>query len=141
MSYYMIVSSDTSLDYYPRNKPYSFKIKLPSVYTFSGLWKIALLDIVLKEDRMNGSNQLYVCSNICSDTFVNGEHYQLLRKVIPSTFGKWSQEFGLVQYQPINKTEITDIEFYIKDEKNVAASFLNEPVTLTLHFRAYPFIY
>ncbi|MES9902425.1 MAG: hypothetical protein ABW168_07050 [Sedimenticola sp.] len=140
MSLYLTVSSETSLAYFPDNKPYQFKIKLSSEKTFVGLWKVALLDIVLKDEEMRG-NQLYIYANICGESFVNGEHGQLLRKVIPYNRNRWSQEFQVIRYNPVNKTDITDIEFYIKDYHNNTASFLIKPVTLTLHFRAYPFLY
>jgi hypothetical protein len=50
MSYYMIVRSDQHLEYYPDNKPCSFKIKLRQNIDLNGVWKIALTEITLGED-------------------------------------------------------------------------------------------
>ena len=41
-------------------------------------------------------------------------------------------------YLPILKQEIYELEFYIETEAGDLASFLSEPLMITLRFKSYP---
>lgn len=70
---------------------------------------------------------------------VDGEKKPLLRKFLCNTTGNWTSNFTNPQYVSVKQNEIYDIDMYITDKNNNLASFLNQPVTLTLHFKSYPF--
>ena len=63
----------------------------------------------------------------------------LLRRLINDHVGYWAEIYELPNYVPVKRSEITDIEFYIKDEAGNYASLLTNPVSITLHFRSFPF--
>jgi len=71
---------------------------------------------------------------------LDGENENLLRVLKSQRAGSWTQSFDTPQYFSITKSEIRDLEIHIKDVKGNFASFLKKPVTITLHFRQYPFL-
>ena len=138
MSFYMTVNSDANLDYFPDNKPYHFKTHLQTALNLSGIWKVSLVDISMYDPSKHSSN-LYIHSDICGESILDGEKENILRMIKAYRSGKWSQESINFHYISVNKSDIRDIEFSIKDKKGILASFLQMPVTITLHFRSYPF--
>ena len=59
--------------------------------------------------------------------------YHLRRK------NQWIYSFESAFYRPILKKEIYEMEFHIETVTGELASFLNQPLMLTLHFKKYPF--
>lgn len=49
--------------------------------------------------------------------------------------------FDNLLYISTIKIEVVDMEFYLTDENGDLAKFLPQPVSLTLHFKSYPFFY
>ena len=47
--------------------------------------------------------------------------------------------YNTLYYIPVVKTELNEIEVVLKKETGVVADNLKNPVTLVIHFRAYPF--
>ena len=142
MSFYVTVNSDECLQYFPENMPYHFRTHLQSSQYLNGNWKVALLDIQMSETGKNGrliKDNLYIHCDVCSESILDGEKENLLRMVKSVRPGKWTQEFLHPHYITVNKSEIRDIEFYIKSKTGELLSFFKKPVTLTLHFRSYPF--
>lgn len=140
MSFYVIVNSNQSLDFFPNNTPSYFCVHLKTPLQLQGIWKVGLSEIYIHENHIVSSHRhLYVYTNICGESIVDGESQPLLRRLISNENGSWMNIFQPVFYLTVNKTQIYDIEFYIKTDSNQLASFLSSPVTLTLHFKAYPF--
>lgn len=138
MSFYIIVSSDKSLEYFPLNKPYHYRSFLKSPLILPGIWKVGLTEIELTKTQ---NKQLYVYSNICSETMIDGEMQPLLRRVFKSVEKEPSYKiYNPIFYTDVKKTQIYDVEIYIKDDTNELATYLKEPVTITLHFKSYPFL-
>lgn len=133
MSFYMIINSNKNLDIYPYNKPHKFRTYLQTPVTLKSKWKVALVDIKLTAD-----NDMYVYSNICGDTIVDGDKRSLLRRICCSSNSEYYQ-FDQLTYIPLTKSELRDIEILITDEQGQQASFLRSSVSLTLHFRSYPY--
>ena len=138
MSFYMTVNSDMSIVYFPNNKPYQFKTHLQSSINLNGNWKVSLVDISMSDSSKKSYN-LYIHSDICGESILDGDKENILRMVKAYRSGRWTQECINHQYISINKSEIRDIEFSIRNKKGELASFLQNPVTITLHFRSYPF--
>lgn len=142
-NFYFRAQSDdkTNLDYFPNNTAHKFKIHLSKPLNLSGIWKIALCDIHINDSKqISYMNQLYVFCSIVDTSILNGRQEQhLLRSVELNRKGNWTNIYHQLYYENVNKTHIFDIEIYITDRSLRLATFLTKPLTITLHFRQYPF--
>lgn len=59
----------------------------------------------------------------------------LFRRVVQTISRKWGVIYEAPIYLSMNKKEIYEFEIYIKDVEDRSASFLQEPVLITLHFK------
>lgn len=139
MSLYAILGSNNSLNYFPHNKPYRFRSQLNVPLNMNGMWKVALMEAEISTS-LSKTDALYVYSNICGDSIVNGRSEPLLRRLMTAEPGNWSTILETPHYLPVKISEIYDIDIYITDETGELASFLNQPSTVTLHFKAFPFV-
>lgn len=143
-NFYLTVDSNdaNNLTFYPDNKAWKFKVHLDVPLNLSGSWKVALTDIFVRDNnKITYVNNLYIHCDLAGESIMNGERRQsLLRMVHYVKKGNWTHQYTLPYYVDVNKSLIFDIEFYIKDRKSEYASFLKQPVTLTLHFRHFPFL-
>lgn len=140
MSHYVIIHSDESAEYFPGNRSFHFRTHFQSPLNLDGVWKVALVDINLATNSPKTKQNVYMYSDICSESFVDGEKENLLRVLRVQKVANWSQTFDSPFYITVNKSEIRDIEILIKTGKGDFASFLTDRVTITLHFRQYPFL-
>ena len=130
MSYYIICQSDQNPQYYPDNAPCSFKTKLRQTLELNGQWEIALTEITLREEHAK-DDTLYIYTNICGESVINGVNAPLLRRaVVPNNA---NTIFTPYYYLPVIKSEINEIEFNLETERGRAASHLAKPVTVVLH--------
>lgn len=130
MSLYMICRSDQNLDYYPENKPHSFKIKLRQSLDLNRFWRIALTEITLKEGNKK-EDTLYIYSNICGESCINGVNVPLLRRVVVNN--NKNTIFTSGYYVPVIKSEINEIEFTLENELGAAAKHIKNPITIVVH--------
>jgi len=97
---------------------------------------VALVDMFISESNVKYRYILYLH---CDGCILDGENENLLRMVKSTRAGNCTQSFNTPQYVPVNKSEIRELEIYIKDAKGNFSTFLKKPVTVTLHFKSYPF--
>lgn len=142
-SFYLVVDSDNSknLQYYPDNKPWKFKVCFDTPLNFPGFGTVALTDVFIRDSsKTTYVNNLYVHCNIAGESILNGERREyLLRMVHFVKMGNWTHKYSTPYYVNVNKSQIFEMEIYITNRQSEDASFLKQPVTLTLHFRQYPF--
>ena len=139
MSFYVIVNSDRNLDFFPNNKPYRFWTHLTSQLSLKGKWKIALVDVKIDVDVMLEHKDVYIYSNICGESIIDGSLKPLLRRICLRASDTGYYKFEHLSYVDVIKSELTDFEFYIKDEFNDACTFITQPVSLKLHLKSYPY--
>lgn len=141
MSIYAIVSSESSLQYFPQNKAYHFKCHLNTSLNLEGVWKVALLEANISSSKhLKALKPLYIYSNICGESIVDGDKQPILRKLMGNSPDNWDSVFNVGHYMPVKINSISDIDIYITTREGVLASFLDQPYSITLHFRAFPFI-
>ena len=84
MDQYMYITSNESDNYFLDNKPYKFKVRLKTPLTFHGLWKIGLIEFQAEVDTNRKQSSfpdwLYLISNICKESIVDGEEQPVLRR-------------------------------------------------------------
>lgn len=68
---------------------------------------------------------------------VDGEVQSVLRRIVFN--GQTPQIFNSPLYVDVIKNEITNLEIVIRNREGNLASFLTNPLSLTLHIKAYPF--
>jgi hypothetical protein len=131
------MSSDQCLDYFNLNTPYQFKSHLRNPLILNGLWKVALVeaDITTNYSR---EDSLYLHSNVCEESIVDGLEKPLLRRLISTSMGNWITIFDSPHYHPVRTNIVYNIEICITTEKDQLASFLNNTSTVTLHFKSFP---
>lgn len=144
-SFFLFIDSDSEQNktYFPDNTSTNFKIHLSEPLQLDNIWKVALTEIRIKEDnRTTFMGSLYVLCNLVDYSIVNGGQKQpILRRLQCNKKGNWTHKYESPHYLSIHKTQIFDIEFFILDDELKTPSFLKKTVSLTLHFRQYPFFH
>ena len=139
MSIYMVLNSDKHSNYFPQNKPYNFKAHLLRPMNLEGNWMVSLVDFKTGTSALFHED-VYMYCDMCGDSIIDGSMHPLLRRFLCSgNKGDFSSTFPDKQYKPVSKTYIEDIHIYLKDVAGKDASFLNQPVSITLHLKSYPF--
>lgn len=110
----MIVNSDQCQSFFPSNKAYHFRTHIKAPLSLEGTWKVALTEIYITESSPLPYKKLYLYSDICGDSIVDGEYHPLRRRLINDHVGYWVEIYELPNYIPVKRSEITDIEFYKK---------------------------
>lgn len=133
------IKSDESNLLFPENKPWHFKIHLKTPLIFHGKWTVSLLEFQASANKsrtLYSQNQtLFIYSNICGESIVNGEKKTLLRRVVQTKSRKWDVIYDAPIYLPMSEKEIYEFEIYLKDVQGRSASFLQDPLLITLHFK------
>jgi len=122
------MSSDRALTYFPQNNPYNFKTHLNAPLLLEGVWKVALVDV-----------DIISITSICGESIVEGEKKPLLRRLPATTRGNWSTNIEAPHYVSVKNNNIYDIDIYITTNQDELASLIDQPSTVTLHFKSFPF--
>ena len=101
----MVVSNEANLNIYPENRPFKFRTYLQTPLVLKSKWKVAIIDINLSQGQQ--SQDLYVYSDICSETIVDGSGQPLLKCICANTIAY--TEFKHLNYVSVTKSEIRDI--------------------------------
>lgn len=139
MSFYVIANSNQSLNLFPGNSPFHFRLHLNTPLILDGVWKVGLSEVYIQDNPVWTDHHLYIYCSVCDKSVIDGDSRALLRRLMPNENGLWKHIFNPTFYLTVSKSQINNIEFSIKTDTNKFASFLTQPVTLTLHFKHYPF--
>lgn len=153
MEKYIFVKSSESMDYYPENKPYDFKIHLDNALDLHGFWKIGITEFFTLSstkktviDKLTSKSittfehkSLFVYSNVCDFSSVNGHQQPLLRIIQADPSFGWNEKFYPAYYIPLRVTHLSDLHLYLKDDSHSPATFIDSDVWITLHLTRYPF--
>jgi hypothetical protein len=138
MSIYVTMSSDRALHYFPQNKSYNFKTHLNASHLLGGVWKVALVDVDIVSSTSK-TEAIYLYSSICGEYIVEGEKKPLLRRLPATIRGNWSTNIEAPLYVPVTNNNIYAIGINITTNQDDLASFIDQPSTVTLHFKSFPF--
>lgn len=131
------LKSDESNDFFPENKPWNFKVHLRSPLIFNGNWNVGLVEF--HASGQNSRNKtVNIFSNICGTSILQGGHTQILRRVTTQKDNHWDISVISPFYLPLYLKEIYEFDICINDINGQEASFLLQPVLLTLHFVRQP---
>jgi hypothetical protein len=127
MDRYVYLSSDESDAYFADNRVYKFKVHLKTPLTFNGVWKVGLLEFEaakVKTTKGKGDEALYVFTNICKESVLQGVEQPLLRRLQSNAKSGWSYVIEWVIYLPLKVRDRTEFEVYIKTSDGAVPSFL-----------------
>lgn len=139
MSVRMVLTSTDCSDYFD-NKPNCFRVQLNNQIPFEGYWSVALTEFSTESwISSKKKSELFVCCDICEETIVGGKDAPLLRRVC---LGQNPENiaFTVPYYIPVKICELQQICIYITDREGNLVSFLDGPVTVTLHFKKFPYV-
>lgn len=139
MSHFVIVNSDQCKEYFPNNTPYKFKSQLKVPLLMKGQWKVGVVEVDISSS-LGKTEPLYLHSNVCMESVLDGEEKPILRRLTAASGGDWSNIFTTPFYLPVKGNIIYEIELYLTDEEDNLQTFLNQTSTVTLHFQALPFV-
>lgn len=143
MDRYVYIKSDESNNYFLDNKVFRFKVHLKTPLSFHGFWKVGLVELHANVKKTIAKPKdiqaIYLFTNICKESIVNGEEQPLLRRLEKNSKNGWSYIFDTVLYLPVKRKELLEFEVHIKCEDGTVPSFLDSPLHMTLHFKQYPF--
>jgi hypothetical protein len=80
-NYYLYLTSEDSTDIPPENSPSDFTVELPRSLSLDGDWECCLKELCAPP----GSEVLYVCSDLCLESFACDTSYPVLRVVSGTT--------------------------------------------------------
>ena len=143
MDRYIYVRSDESDVFIEDNRTTNFKVQLEYPLYLPGIWKVALVEFNATEkskSKLKADDGLYIYSDLCKESIVDGEERPLLRRLEKSTKSKWDYILSIPFYVNVAKNEVREFSIYIKGENNLSDIYLQNPVQLTLHLRRYPFL-
>lgn len=139
MSVRMVLTSTDSSEYF-ENKPHCFRVQLNKQIQFDGYWTVALTEFSTESlISSKKKSELFVCCDICEESIVGGKEAPLLRRIY---LGKNPKNITYSQpyYIPVKIGQLQQIAIYITDRDGNLVSFLNGPVTVTLHFKKIPYV-
>lgn len=139
MSVRGVVSSTDGTDFFSDNSPFNFRVKLNRNIQLDGYWMVALTEFTLNKTNSFDKN-LYILSDICQNSFIGNTEKPLLRRVMLNRKKNGNIIFYNPYYIPVRSGIMEHIHIYITDDEGSLASFLRQPVTVTLHFKKFSFI-
>ena len=141
MSLRMVLSSTDSLEYFVDNKPHCFTVQLNKQIHLDGYWVVAMTECSTKSRKDSDKiTEMYVCCEICQETFVGGKEMPLLRRVYLGKQKESNTIYTLPYYIPMKTNQLHQIRIYITDRVGNLVSFLDGPVNITLHFKKFPYV-
>lgn len=140
MSVRMVLTSTDSSDYFD-NKPNSYRVQLNKQIQFDGYWTVALTEFsseswITSEKK---KSELFVCCDICEETLIGAKEAPLLRRIYLGQ-KPGNITYTLPYYIPVKIGQLQQIGIYITDRDGNLVSFLDGPVTVTLHFKKFPYV-
>ncbi|CAC5384276.1 unnamed protein product [Mytilus coruscus] len=81
------MSSDKGKEYYPNNKAYKFNSHLNAPLILNGVWRVALVEADITS-TISKVDPIYLYSNICGESIIDGEQKPLLRRITAADLGK-----------------------------------------------------
>ena len=140
MDHIVYIRSDECDDYFKDNQPYKFKVHLKNPLILKGFWTVALQEFYCTiPSKAKNDEVLHLFCNICKESIIDGELKPILRRIPSTKKSQWLHTFNTPYHLPVLKQEIYEIEFYIETANGQLASFLIQPLMITLRFRSYPF--
>lgn len=126
--FYVYLSSDDSLNFYPENKPNKFSVHFTEQLNLPGDWMCALTEISMPTSLQG---DIYIACNITECMYTVRGKYPILRRLFNKS--RYT-EFINRNYVKVVRSSLQSLSIYITDDKGVPISFKDGRLKCTLHF-------
>jgi hypothetical protein len=109
----LFASSTDSKLIYSDNNAISFTIELAKPIVLSGHWEIALNEIEITS-TLDTPSCVYICSDICSDSFVGSSLIPVLRHITLKR--NYKKIYVQPYFSKVTRDWINNITFYVSSE-------------------------
>ena len=136
MEHYLYLKSDQSNILFEAK----FRIQLNCPLYLEGRWKVALVEFHATEKGKSNSKAdggLYIYTDMCRESIVQGEERPLLRRLEKTGKGRWDYILDSPFYIDVRMKDLRTFEIYIQPESDTDTTHLSKPVYLTLHLKRY----
>jgi hypothetical protein len=131
-NYYFYLSSNDSKDKHPENSPDDFTIELPRSLTLNGDWEFCLKELTSPP----ASEILYICSDLCVESFACNTSYPILRVVSGGVSkNKRTLTFDDPYYVRVKTDRLGHLRIFIRGADLKPIHFKSGIVTCTLHLK------
>ena len=128
--HYLFLTSTDSSAYFPFNSTCDFQVELPEALFLRGNWTCAALQVAFKDEI---ADDIIVFCDLCESSFIQDTRLPVLR-VIPQSSQK-NFEFKEPQRLNVSRDEVKRLRIFIRTLDLKEPSFVNRPVSCTLHLR------
>ena len=101
---------------------------------------MALTEISTNGWKGDQKSEIHVCCDVCQETFIGGKYVPLLRRVFLGENKDSNIIYTSPYYIPLKTDQLQQIYIYITDRDGNLASYLNGPISVTVHFKKFPYI-
>jgi len=113
-NYYLYLTSEDSKKVHPDNTNVDFTIELPRTLYLDGVWECCLKDVTFSSPN---ANIVYVCSDLCVESFASDTSYPILRTVPNIEPTTTSLTFNDSHYVRVNKLSLGRLRIFIRGDK------------------------
>lgn len=132
--FYIYVSNEDSLDFYPNNKGTDFTVCLPYKRSLSGSWSCSLKEIFIEKFETR-KNLIYVEFEGCIPSYINGGYSPILRLLHLKRNNKsiFRETFNDSFYVGLRMNDLEEVRICIRGGEDSLVKI--NKVVCTLHFR------
>lgn len=128
----MYLTNTDSIDKHPENTPSDFTVELSRPIFLDGDWECALREVRFLGDV--GEKYIYVCADLCEDSFVCDTVYPVLRKVSrPFKKKTITSIYANPLYVAVKRDLLQSIRIFIRGERLKTTHFESGSLECTLH--------
>jgi hypothetical protein len=113
-NYYLYLTYEDSRNVHPDNTNIDFTIELPRTLYLDGEWDCCLKDVTFSSPN---PNIVYVCSDLCVESFACDTSYPILRVVPSIEPNSISLTFSDSYYIRVHKRSLGLIRIFIRGDK------------------------
>jgi hypothetical protein len=134
-NFYVYLSSDDSITFFPNNKPNNFTLNLGRSINLEGKWVCALKEVNCYINEKL-PKILYILCDCCDQSYARNTYMSILRTVaIDVSEGLFIEEFSDAFYKPLSTSNISTVTISIRGEDGADADFNSKVFKCILHFK------
>jgi hypothetical protein len=131
-NFYLYLTSEDSRNAHRANTNIDFTIELPRTLYLDGEWECSLKEVTFS---LPNPNILYVCSDLCVESFACDTSYPILRVVPNVKPNLTSLTFNDSYYVGVNKRRLEQLRIFIRGEKLTSVTTKTGIVYCTIHLK------
>lgn len=136
-NFYVSLSSDQSIEYFPNNSATRFQVELDQPIDLRDNYECALIDLTcdVKNYNQRTAGLVYILSNVSTQQRIGETRLPVLRQCMLMKTRYQQLCFNPPYYIDARLCNVTTVEIYIKQSNFNETDILQGITTCTLHFR------